>query len=86
MVNVPFTSFIHNSFGRLTGTVSSPMGDLELINGKVKGDEFSFDVDMGGTTIKHNCKLVGEEIKMKIDMGDMGGGAPDELTLKKAGD
>jgi hypothetical protein len=68
---------------KLTGKIVSPMGDMDLINGKVKGEEFTFDVDMGGTVIKHTCKLVGEEIKMKVDMGDMGGGAPNEMTLKK---
>jgi hypothetical protein len=51
---------------KLTGKVESPMGEIELTNGKVKGDEFSFDVDVNGNTIGHDCKISGEEIKMKV--------------------
>ena len=69
----------------LTGTVSSQM---EIKNGKVNGNEFSFDIDTGmGDPIKHNCKLEGDVIKMKIEMGDMGGGqGPGEITLTKVED
>ena len=51
---------------KLTGKVESPMAELDLANGKVKGDEFSFDVDIGGNTIGHECKISGDEIKMKV--------------------
>jgi hypothetical protein len=50
----------------LTGKVESEMGELDITNGKVKGDEFSFDVEMGGNTIGHECKISGDEIKMKV--------------------
>jgi hypothetical protein len=71
---------------KLTGTVTSPMGgDMELKDGVVKGDEFSFSVDAGmGDPIKHKCKLEGDVIKMKFEMpGGMGGDGPSEMTLKK---
>jgi hypothetical protein len=71
---------------KLTGKVESPMGNMDLTNGKAKGDEFSFDVDIGGNAISHNCKISGDEIKMKIK--GFGGGdesqAPREFTLKRA--
>jgi len=51
---------------KLTGKVESAMGEIELTNGKVKGDEFSFDVDVGGNTMGHDCKISGDEIKMKV--------------------
>jgi len=51
---------------KLTGTVQSPMAELPIDNGKVKGDEFSFDVDVNGMIIGHDCKLSGNEIKMKV--------------------
>jgi hypothetical protein len=81
-------TFIFKAVGDtvLTGTVSSPMGDLPIKNGKIKGDSFTFDVEMEGNAIGHSCKLEGDVIKMKINMPDgMGGGgdAPGEMVLKK---
>lgn len=69
---------------KLTGTTTSPMGEeIQISNGKVNGEEFSFDIDMGGNPVTHKCKLDGEVIKMKIEMdGGMGEG-PGEITLKK---
>lgn len=69
----------------LTGTVSGQMGDMPILNGKIKGNEFSFDIDMGGSLMPHKCKLEGEVIKMKVDLpADMGGGnGPTEMILKK---
>ncbi len=71
---------------KLTGKVESPMGEIELTNGKVKGDEFSFDVDVGGNTIGHDCKISGDEIKMKIKGfgGDDEAAPRREFTLKRA--
>jgi hypothetical protein len=70
---------------KLTGKVESPMGEIELTNGKVKGDEFSFDVDVGGNTIGHDCKISGDEIKMKIKgFGGDDSQPPREFTLKRA--
>ncbi len=65
---------------KLTGTVKLPMGELDFINGKVKGDEFSFDVKLGDNTIGHQCKISGDQIKMKVT------GFPEEreFTLKRA--
>ncbi|NQU86597.1 MAG: hypothetical protein HQ541_12625 [Mariniphaga sp.] len=68
---------------KLTGSVSTQMGDMEITDGKVNGNEFSFNVDAGmGTLINHKCKLEGEVIKMNYTMGDAGE-APEELTLTK---
>jgi hypothetical protein len=71
---------------KLTGKVESPMGEIELTNGKVKGDEFSFDVDVNSSTIGHNCKISGDEIKMKIKGfgGDDESAPQREFTLKRA--
>ena len=69
----------------LTGTVLSSMGDMPIVDGKIKGDEFSFNVDMGGAKIGHKCKLEGDIIKMNVVMpADMGGGdVPSEMILRK---
>lgn len=81
----------------LTGSVSSPMGDLPISNGKINGKEFSFDIDMGGNPMPHKGTLEGDIIKMKIvggpggdGQGGPGGnqngggpGGPGEMTLKR---
>jgi hypothetical protein len=62
------------------------MGEIDLTNGKVKGDEFSFEVDLGGNIIGHDCKISGDEIKMKVKgLGGDDQSAPNrEFTLKRA--
>jgi hypothetical protein len=56
------------------------MGEMPFSNGKVDGKEFSFDLDMMGTTIKHKGTVEGNEIKMKSEGGP---GAGNEMILKK---
>jgi hypothetical protein len=68
---------------KLTGKVESPMGDIELTNGKVKGEEFSFDVDVNGNVIGHDCKISGDEIKMKIKGFEDEGAEKREFILKR---
>ena len=47
----------------LTGTVQGSMGDpMEITNGKVDGDKFTFDVSFNGMTIHHNCTVDGDTI------------------------
>ena len=52
---------------KLTGTVSGRHGDTEITDGKVKGDEVSFDVTMTmqGNSMKmtYKGKVAGDEIK-----------------------
>lgn len=67
--------------GKLTGTVKSPNGDLEITNTKVNGKEFSFDVAFNDMTIKHNCTLKeNDTIVMKVTGAPMG---DSEMILKR---
>jgi hypothetical protein len=50
----------------LTGTVQGPMGDIPISNGKLNGDQFSFEVSFGDMTINHQCKVMGDSISMKV--------------------
>lgn len=54
---------------KLTGTVSSPMGDAPISDGVVKGDELSFSVKVSfnGNEMKmlYKGKLAGDEIQFK---------------------
>ena len=45
----------------LTGTDSSSIGVIDLTNGIVNGNDFSFDVDLNGMKISHNCRLVADD-------------------------
>ena len=45
----------------LTGKSSSSMGEMELTNGVVNGNDFSFDVDAGGMIINHKCKYLDDD-------------------------
>ncbi|NLT52419.1 MAG: hypothetical protein GXX85_16070 [Ignavibacteria bacterium] len=46
---------------KLTGKNSSDMGEVDLTNGVVNGNDFSFDVDMGGMVISHKCKYMPDD-------------------------
>jgi hypothetical protein len=63
----------------LTGTVGSPIGEMPISNGKINGNELSFDIDMGGNVAPHKGTLNGDTIKLKMGGapgGPNGGGAP----------
>ncbi len=72
--------------GKLTGTVSSPMGSQEINNGKVTENEFSYEIDMMGNVMKFNGKLDKDIIKLAMKMPEgapeMPGG-PGELNLTR---
>ena len=80
----PLTFTFKQDGATLTGTVQSPMGDpMDIVNGKIDGDKFTFDVSFNGMTIHHNCTVLSaDEIKMttKSDNADFPGM---ELTLKR---
>lgn len=49
----------------LTGTVLGPQGDpMDISNGKVDGNKFTFDVSFNGMTIHHVCTVDGDAIHM----------------------
>ncbi len=58
---------------KLTGKMTGPTGEVEILNGKVKDDEISFQisVERNGSEvhIKYAGKLSGDSIKGKIDLG-----------------
>ncbi|MGB7265193.1 MAG: hypothetical protein WBC92_06745 [Terracidiphilus sp.] len=79
----PLTFTFKQDADKLTGSVQGPQGDpIEISNGKVDGDNLTFDVSFNGMTIHHICTVNGDEIKMttKSDSGDFPGM---EMTLKR---
>jgi hypothetical protein len=69
---------------KLTGTVSSPMGERPIVDGKVTGDDLSFavEVEFNGEKrkIPYTGKIVGDELKMKSGSGER----VREFTAKRA--
>lgn len=78
---------------KLTGSMSTQMGDVDITNGKVDGDNISFDVVRtfgdNSITLSYAGKADGDSIKFtRTFKGDMPGGGqappPQEFTAKKA--
>lgn len=63
----------------LTGGVESPMNQFPISNGKISGDEFSFDVDTGTDYVSHQGRITGDTIHMRSQgpWGEM------EMVLKR---
>jgi len=54
---------------KLTGKNYTAMGENDLTNGVVNGNEFSFDVEMGEMKINHKCKyLDNDTIDMQVNI------------------
>ena len=64
---------------QLTGSVEGPAGDLPISEGKVKGDELSFKVELNDTAITHQGKVSGDTIALKVQ----GPWGDSEMTLKR---
>jgi len=57
---------------KLTGTVTSPQGELAIADGTTDGAAFSFSVNVGGTVIKNTGKYYAAADSAGIDI-DFGG-------------
>ncbi len=73
--------------GKLTGTVSGRQGDTPISDGKIDGDNISFNrtLNAQGNSIKINYKgkVSGDEIKFTVTR-DGGDQPPQEFTAKRA--
>jgi hypothetical protein len=67
---------------KLTGTVTNTYGEEQITEGTVKGDAIAFIILAGGGQFKitYKGKVVGEDLKFNVTLGDMGEG---ELTAKR---
>lgn len=55
---------------KLTGSLTSENGEIPIYDGKVKGEEISFKITYGDLVIPHTGKVVGDTLKMKIQIQD----------------
>ncbi len=51
---------------KLTGSVESPRGKIEIENGKLTDDGFTFTTNRGGTNVKHEAKLDDGKIAITV--------------------
>ncbi|WP_457132701.1 hypothetical protein [Mucilaginibacter sp. UYNi724] len=51
---------------KLTGTAQSPQGDVNIEDGKIKGDEFSFSVNVNGMDVPHKGKVYADSVAMNL--------------------
>ncbi len=66
------TLIINQSGNEFSGTFSSEMGDIELQNGKISGNEIEFVVTAGGIEATFSGTVKGNEINGTVDAGPMG--------------
>ena len=52
----------------LTGTLTSPQGDIPLTDGKISGNDFSFKMDFNGTSIVNTGKYYGDSIGVDAEI------------------
>lgn len=70
---------------KLTGTVSSPMGNQEIKNGKVTENEIYYEINMMDNVIKFTGKLEKDSIKLTMKMPEgFGNGEAREMKLTRA--
>lgn len=50
----------------LSGSVASEMGSIPIENGKVNGNEFTFDVNVNGQVFSNTCVMAGDSITLKV--------------------
>jgi hypothetical protein len=80
----PQTFNLKQSGSELTGTVEGGRGGpVDIKNGKVDGDNISFDVTReihgNAMTLKYSGKIEGDTLKLTVETP----GGPREMTLKK---
>lgn len=55
----------------LTGSVSTGQGDLPLSNGKIKGNDFTFSLDVNGTAMAQVGKFYGDSTTIDSEFNGM---------------
>lgn len=80
--NLEINLNFHVDGEKLTGTVSSSYGEEQITEGTVKGDAVSFIIMASGGQFKivYKGKVVGDDVKFNVTIGDMG---DSELIAKR---
>ncbi len=77
----------HVDGSTLTGKITTPRGDMDITNGKVDGDNISFDqvMSMNGNsmTLSYKGTADGDNIKFSRTFGGGGDRPPQEFVAKR---
>jgi hypothetical protein len=65
---------------KLTGSVETPNGNVDLEDGKTDGDKISFNTHLGDDVIKHSGTISGDTIQLGVE----GPWGHSDMTLKRA--
>jgi hypothetical protein len=55
---------------KVSGQVSSPMGEVDITEGSLKGDDITFTVATDNFTALHKGKISGDVMDLTIEVGD----------------
>ncbi len=64
---LPLTYVFKVDGEKLTGAITSPQGELPIAEGKVTGADFTFKIDVNGTTIANTGKYYGDSTIINSD-------------------
>ena len=74
--DMPYTYTFKADGEKLTGTAKSQFGEIEIIGGKIKGDDISFIEDVKyqdmPIRIEYKGSISGDEIKFTRQVGEFG--------------
>ena len=65
---------------KLTGTVTGPMGETAISEGKIDGNDFTFSMVRGDFKISYKGKIAGEQLNITVQFGEN----TFEMTAKRA--
>jgi len=65
--DLPLTYTFKVDGDKLTGSVTSPQGELPISDGKIAGADFTFKLDVNGTTIANTGKYYGDSTVINSD-------------------
>ena len=65
---------------KLTGSVETPNGNVDIEEGRVGGDNISFKTHAGDSEINHNGTISGDTIQLAVE----GPWGHSDMTLKRA--
>ena len=67
---------------KLTGSVETPNGSVDIEEGKVDDKKISFNTHLGDSVVKHNGTIDGDTIQLAVE----GPWGHSDMTLKRAAD
>ena len=81
---IPLTYTFKLDSGKVKGNVESPQGTIDITDGKINGNDFTFSLSVNGTDVKHTGKFypAADSIGMDIDFN----GSKLHTTLKRSTD